>query len=308
MNKKALLLIPLCLLAACSSQKQAEEPAKLSVSDAQKEKSNKDSTIKVDDVHPTTTDPRKVKEVEDTKDNSERKPKTLKNKPTFSSDREKDDSRSKLDVDSSQNEDNPLVREANHVLAKYENRDFYEDLTAEEVKQIRDASLQEEKVPEESTYIVSRHPQNDVEDKEYTFNSFLKSYIQSDKESSDDALKAEIIEKVSAAEANTASASGASSVSLQDIANKEFYRSSVGVMSWLLFQRNGWSIDKNTIQLYDFDKTGTYQFVMQWKKGDDVMGYMMGVYYKQLRKFELSAFTMTQKGSLDNYAASHPGG
>lgn len=308
MNKKALLLIPLCLLAACSSQKPAEEPAKLSVSDAQKEKSNKDSTIKVDDVHPTTTDPRKVKEVEDTKDHSERKPKTLKNKPTFSSDREKDDSRSKLDVDSSQNEDNPLIREANHVLAKYENRDFYEDLTAEEVKQIRDASLQEEKVPEESTYIVSRHPQNDVEDKEYTFNSFLKSYIQSDKESSDDALKAEIIEKVSAAEANTASASGASSVSLQDIANKEFYRSSVGVMSWLLFQRNGWTIDKNTIQLYDFDKTGTYQFVMQWKKGDDVMGYMMGVYYKQLRKFELSAFTMTQKGSLDNYAASHPGG
>lgn len=308
MNKKALLLIPLCLLAACSSQKPAEEPAKLSVSDAQKEKSNKDSTIKVDDVHPTTTDPRKVKEVEDTKDHSERKPKTLKNKPTFSSDREKDDSRSKLDVDSSQNEDNPLVREANHVLAKYENRDFYEDLTAEEVKQIRDASLQEEKVPEESTYIVSRHPQNDVEDKEYTFNSFLKSYIQSDKESSDDALKSEIIEKVSAAEANTASASGASSVSLQDIANKEFYRSSVGVMSWLLFQRNGWTIDKSTIQLYDFDKTGTYQFVMQWKKGDDVMGYMMGVYYKQLRKFELSAFTMTQKGSLDNYAASHPGG
>jgi lipoprotein len=308
MNKKALLLIPLCLLAACSSQKKTEEPAKLSVSDSQKEKSNKDSTIKVDDVHPTTTDPRKVKEVEDTKDQGERKPKTLKNKPTFSSDREKDDSRSKLDVDSSQNEDNPLVREANHVLAKYENRDFYEDLTAEEVKQIRDASLQEEKVPEESTYIVSRHPQNDVEDKEYTFNSFLKSYIQSDKESSDDALKSEIIEKVSAAEASTASASGASSVSLQDIANKEFYRSSVGVMSWLLFQRNGWSIDKSTIQLYDFDKTGTYQFIMQWKKGDDVMGYMMGVYYKQLRKFELSAFTMTQKGSLDNYAASHPGG
>lgn len=308
MNKKALLLIPLCLLAACSSQKKTEEPAKLSVSDLQKEKSNKDSTIKVDDVHPTTTDPRKVKEVEDTKDHGERKPKTLKNKPTFSSDREKDDSRSKLDVDSSQNEDNPLVREANHVLAKYENRDFYEGLSTEEVKQIRDASIQEEKVPEESTYIVSRHPQNDVEDKEYTFNSFLKSYIQSDKESSDDALKAEIIEKVSAAEANTASASGASSVSLQDIANKEFYRSSVGVMSWLLFQRNGWTIDKNTIQLYDFDKTGTYQFVMQWKKGDDVMGYMMGVYYKQLRKFELSAFTMTQKGSLDNYAASHPGG
>lgn len=308
MNKKALLLIPLCLLAACSSQKKTEEPAKLSVSDSQKEKSNKDSTIKVDDVHPTTTDPRKVKEVEDTKDRGERKPKTLKNKPTFSSDREKDDSRSKLDVDSSQNEDNPLVREANHVLAKYENRDFYEGLSTEEVKQIRDASIQEEKVPEESTYIVSRHPQNDVEDKEYTFNSFLKSYIQSDKESSDDSLKAEIIEKVSAAESNTLSASGASSVSLQDIANKEFYRSSIGVTSWLLFQRNGWSIDKSTIQLYDFDKTGTYQFVMQWKKGDDVMGYMMGVYYKQLRKFELSAFTMTQKGSLDNYAASHPGG
>ena len=54
---------------------------------------------------------------------------------------------------------------------------------------IRTLRGSEEKLREKSNYVMQTHPQNDKDDKEYTYASFISSNIQSKTESNDSSIK-----------------------------------------------------------------------------------------------------------------------
>jgi|GEM_PF-2955680 len=192
------------------------------------------------------------------------------------------------------------------TLAKFDKSKFHEGLTDSQIKELSNARGSEEKLREKSNYVMQTHPQNDKDDKEYTYASFISSNIQSKTESNDSSIKKMIITKLRATEDKTKAFvnNRSTAYDIASVAETEFYNDYTGVTSWMIYLSNGWTIAESSIRIYDYDNNGTFQYTVEWTKNGQVMGYMMGTYYKQLNQTALKSFTMTQKGSLDNYKMS----
>ena len=271
MRKKLLLLVPMILLAAC--KKESTDPGKLVVNGHD---GSDVTTVEV------TTSGSNVEVVKDSK------------------------SSNSSSSSSSSNSNLTVKEQADATLAKFDKSKFYEGLTDSQIKELSNARGSEEKLREKSNYVMQTHPQNDKDDKEYTYASFISSNIQSKTESSDSSIKKMIITKLRATEDKTKAFvnNRSTAYDIASVAETEFYNDYTGVTSWMIYLSNGWTIAESSIRIYDYDNNGTFQYTVEWTKNGQVMGYMMGTYYKQLNQTALKSFTMTQKGSLDNYKMS----
>lgn len=274
MKKKLLLLVPMMLLAAC--KKESTDPGKLVVNGHD---GSDVTTVEV------TTSGSNVEVVKDSKSSS-----------SSSGSNSSNSANSKLTV----------KEQADATLAKFDKSKFHEGLTDSQIKELSNARGSEEQLREKSNYVMQTHPQNDKDDKEYTYASFISSNIQSKTESSDSSIKKLIINKLRASEDKTKAFVNDRSTAydIASVAETEFYNDYTGVTSWMIYLSNGWTIAESSIRIYDYDNNGTFQYTVEWTKNGQVMGYMMGTYYKQLDQTALKSFTMTQKGSLDNYKMS----
>lgn len=274
MRKKLLLLVPMILLAAC--KKESTDPGKLVVNGHD---GSDVTTVEV------TTSGSNVEVVKDSKSSS---------------------SSSSSNGSSSSNSNLTVKEQADATLAKFDKSKFHEGLTDSQIKELSNARGSEEKLREKSNYVMQTHPQNDKDDKEYTYASFISSNIQSKTESNDSSIKKMIITKLRATEDKTKAFVNDRSTAydIASVAENEFYNDYTGVTSWMIYLSNGWTIAESSIRIYDYDNNGTFQYTVEWTKNGQVMGYMMGTYYKQLDQTSLKSFTMTQKGSLDNYKMS----
>lgn len=274
MKKKLLLLVPMILLAAC--KKDSTDPGKLVVNGHD---GSDVTTVEV------TTSGSNVEVVKDSKSSNS----------------------SNRSSSSSLSNSNLTVKEqADATLAKFDKSKFHEGLTDSQIKELSNARGSQEQLREKSNFVVQTHPQNDKDDKEYTYASFISSNIQSKTESSDSSIKKMIITKLRATEDKTKAFVNDRSTAydIASVAETEFYNDYTGVTSWMIYLSNGWTIAESSIRIYDYDSNGTFQYTVEWTKNGQVMGYMMGTYYKQLDQTSLKSFTMTQKGSLDNYKMS----
>lgn len=274
MRKKLLLLVPMILLAAC--KKESTDPGKLVVNGHD---GSDVTTVEV------TTSGSNVEVVKDSKSSN---------------------SSSSSNGSSSSNSNLTVKEQADATLAKFDKSKFHEGLTDSQIKELSNARSSEEKLREKSNYVMQTHPQNDKDDKEYTYASFISSNIQSKTESNDSSIKKLIITKLRATEDKTKAFVNDRSTAydIASVAENEFYNDYTGVTSWMIYLSNGWTIAESSIRIYDYDNNGTFQYTVEWTKNGQVMGYMMGTYYKQLDQTSLKSFTMTQKGSLDNYKMS----
>lgn len=274
MRKKLLLLVPMILLAAC--KKELTDPGKLVVNGHD---GSDVTTVEV------TTSGSNVEVVKDSKSSN---------------------SSSSSNGSSSSNSNLTVKEQADATLAKFDKSKFHEGLTDSQIKELSNARGSEEKLREKSNYVMQTHPQNDKDDKEYTYASFISSNIQSKTESNDSSIKKMIITKLRATEDKTKAFVNDRSTAydIASVAENEFYNDYTGVTSWMIYLSNGWTIAESSIRIYDYDNNGTFQYTVEWTKNGQVMGYMMGTYYKQLNQTALKSFTMTQKGSLDNYKTS----
>lgn len=274
MKKKLLLLVPMILLAAC--KKESTDPGKLVVNGHD---GSDVTTVEV------TTSGSNVEVVKDSKSSNG----------------------SKSSNSSSSSNSNLTVKEqADATLAKFDKSKFHEGLTDSQIKELSNARGSEEKLREKSNYVMQTHPQNDNDDKEYTYASFISSNIQSKTESNDSSIKKMIVNKLRTSEDKTKVFvnNRSTTYDIASVAETEFYNDYTGVTSWMIYLSNGWTIAESSIRIYDYDNNGTFQYTVEWTKNGQVMGYMMGTYYKQLDQTALKSFTMTQKGSLDNYKMS----
>lgn len=274
MRKKLLLLVPMILLAAC--KKESTDPGKLVVNGHD---GSDVTTVEV------TTSGSNVEVVKDSKSSN---------------------SSSSSNGSSSSNSNLTVKEQADATLAKFDKSKFHEGLTDSQIKELSNARGSEEKLREKSNYVMQTHPQNDKDDKEYTYASFISSNIQSKTELNDSSIKKMIITKLRATEDKTKAFVNDRSTAydIASVAETEFYNDYTGVTSWMIYLSNGWTIAESSIRIYDYDNNGTFQYTVEWTKNGQVMGYMMGTYYKQLNQTALKSFTMTQKGSLDNYKMS----
>lgn len=274
MRKKLLLLVPMILLAAC--KKESADPGKLVVNGHD---GSDVTTVEV------TTSGSNVEVVKDSKSSN---------------------SSSSSNGSSSSNSNLTVKEQADATLAKFDKSKFHEGLTDSQIKELSNARGSEEKLREKSNYVMQTHPQNDKDDKEYTYASFISSNIQSKTESNDSSIKKMIITKLRATEDKTKAFvnNRSTAYDIASVAETEFYNDYTGVTSWMIYLSNGWTIAESSIRIYDYDNNGTFQYTVEWTKNGQVMGYMMGTYYKQLNQTALKSFTMTQKGSLDNYKMS----
>lgn len=277
MRKKLLLLVPMILLAAC--KKESTDPGKLVVNGHD---GSDVTTVEV------TTSGSNVEVVKDSKSSNA------------------SNSSSSSNGSSSSNSNLTVKEQADATLAKFDKSKFHEGLTDSQIKELSNARGSEEKLREKSNYVMQTHPQNDKDDKEYTYASFISSNIQSKTESNDSSIKKMIITKLRATEDKTKAFVNDRSTAydIASVAENEFYNDYTGVTSWMIYLSNGWTIAESSIRIYDYDNNGTFQYTVEWTKNGQVMGYMMGTYYKQLNQTALKSFTMTQKGSLDNYKTS----
>lgn len=274
MRKKLLLLVPMILLAAC--KKESTDPGKLVVNGHD---GSDVTTVEV------TTSGSNVEVVKDSKSSNASNSSSSSN---------------------SSNSNLTVKEQADATLAKFDKSKFHEGLTDSQIKELSNARGSEEKLREKSNYVMQTHPQNDKDDKEYTYASFISSNIQSKTESNDSSIKKLIITKLRATEDKTKAFVNDRSTAydIASVAENEFYNDYTGVTSWMIYLSNGWTIAESSIRIYDYDNNGTFQYTVEWTKNGQVMGYMMGTYYKQLDQTSLKSFTMTQKGSLDNYKMS----
>lgn len=274
MKKKLLLLVPMILLAAC--KKDSTDPGKLVVNGHD---GSDVTTVEV------TTSGSNVEVVKDSKSSN---------------------SSNRSSSSSSSNSNLTVKEQADATLAKFDKSKFHEGLTDSQIKELSNARGSQEQLREKSNFVVQTHPQNDKDDKEYTYASFISSNIQSKTESSDSSIKKMIITKLRATEDKTKAFVNDRSTAydIASVAETEFYNDYTGVTSWMIYLSNGWTIAESSIRIYDYDSNGTFQYTVEWTKNGQVMGYMMGTYYKQLDQTSLKSFTMTQKGSLDNYKMS----
>lgn len=197
---------------------------------------------------------------------------------------------------------------ASEYLSKIDDSKFYDGLSNERIEELTKARHVEEAIKMKSTLVISRHPQNEKDDEQYTHAIIIDKNLQADKEVTYDGVKNGIMDKLHKAYNDLAkmSKTSASAFDVEGIANDYFYRVQNGVMSFIIWSGNGWEMDDSSLQVYQYDND-VYQYTIAWKKDGKVMGYMMGTYYNTPKSTELVSFSMTQAGSEDNYAQKERG-
>ena len=196
----------------------------------------------------------------------------------------------------------PSIKEkASEYLNKF-GGNLHEGLSEERIAEITKWKHDEEKMNEKSTLVVSQHPQNEKDDEKFTEFTVIAKNLQATSESNSGDVKDGILEKLhkAASDLTKVAKTSASAYDVDGIANDYFYRVHTGVMSFVLWLGNDWTMDDGSLKVYKYDDD-VYQYTIAWKKGDKVMGYMMGTYYKTPKSTELVSFSMTQLGSEDNY-------
>ena len=197
---------------------------------------------------------------------------------------------------------------ASEYLKKFDDSKFYDGLSNERIEALTKARHIEEAIKVKSTLVISRHPQNEKDDDQYTHAIVIDKNLQADKEVNYDGVKNGILDKLHKAYNDLAkmSKTSASAFDMEGIANDYFYRVQNGVMSFIIWSGNDWKMDDSTLKVYQYDND-VYQYTIAWKKDGKVMGYMMGTYYNTPKSTELVSFSMTQAGSEDNYAQKERG-
>ena len=197
---------------------------------------------------------------------------------------------------------------ASEYLKKFDDSKFYDGLSNERIEALTKARHIEEAIKVKSTLVISRHPQNEKDDDQYTHAIVIDKNLQADKEVSYDGVKNGILDKLHKAYDDLAkmSKTSASAFDMEGIANDYFYRVQNGVMSFIIWSGNDWKLDDSSLKVYQYDND-VYQYTIAWKKDGKVMGYMMGTYYNTPKSTELVSFSMTQAGSEDNYAQKERG-
>ena len=183
---------------------------------------------------------------------------------------------------------------ASEYLKKFDDSKFYDGLSNERIEELTKARHIEEAIKLKSTLVISRHPQNEKDDDQYTHAIIVNKNLQADKEVNYDGVKNGILDKLHKAYNDLAkmSKTSASAFDIEGIANDYFYRVQNGVMSFIRWSGNDGDV---------------YQYTIAWKKDGKVMGYMMGTYYNTPKTTELVSFSMTQAGSESNYAQRERG-
>ena len=197
---------------------------------------------------------------------------------------------------------------ASEYLKKFDDSKFYDGLSNERIEALTKARHIEEAIKVKSTLVISRHPQNEKDDDQYTHAIVIDKNLQADKEVNYDGVKNGILDKLHKAYNDLAkmSKTSASAFDMEGIANDYFYRVQNGVMSFIIWSGNDWKMDDSSLKVYQYDND-VYQYTIAWKKDGKVMGYMMGTYYNTPKSTELVLFSMTQAGSEDNYAQKERG-
>ena len=197
---------------------------------------------------------------------------------------------------------------ASEYLKKFDDSKFYDGLSNERIEALTKARHIEEAIKVKSTLVISRHPQNEKDDDQYTHAIVIDKNLQADKEVNYDGVKNGILDKLHKAYNDLAkmSKTSASAFDMEGIANDYFYRVQNGVMSFIIWSGNDWKMDDSSLKVYQYDND-VYQYTIAWKKDGKVMGYMMGTYYNTPKSTELVSFSMTQVGSEDNYAQKERG-
>lgn len=197
---------------------------------------------------------------------------------------------------------------ASEYLKKFDDSKFYDGLSDERIEALTKARHIEEAIKVKSTLVISRHPQNEKDDDQYTHAIVIDKNLQADKEVNYDGVKNGILDKLHKAYNDLAkmSKTSASAFDMEGIANDYFYRVQNGVMSFIIWSGNDWKMDDSSLKVYQYDND-VYQYTIAWKKDGKVMGYMMGTYYNTPKSTELVSFSMTQAGSEDNYAQKERG-
>lgn len=197
---------------------------------------------------------------------------------------------------------------ASEYLKKFDDSKFYDGLSNERIEALTKARHIEEAIKVKSTLVISRHPQNEKDDDQYTHAIVIDKNLQADKEVNYDGVKNGILDKLHKAYNDLAkmSKTSASAFDMEGIANDYFYRVQNGVMSFIIWSGNDWKMDDSSLKVYQYDND-VYQYTIAWKKDGKVMGYMMGTYYNTPKSTELVSFSMTQAGSEDNYAQKERG-
>lgn len=197
---------------------------------------------------------------------------------------------------------------ASEYLKKFDDSKFYDGLSNERIEALTKARHIEEAIKMKSTLVISRHPQNEKDDDQYTHAIMIDKNLQADKEVNYDGVKNGILDKLHKAYNDLAkmSKTSASAFDMEGIANDYFYRVQNGVMSFIIWSGNDWKMDDSSLKVYQYDND-VYQYTIAWKKDGKVMGYMMGTYYNTPKSTELVSFSMTQAGSEDNYAQKERG-
>ena len=197
---------------------------------------------------------------------------------------------------------------ASEYLKKFDDSKFYDGLSNERIEALTKARHIEEAIKVKSTLVISRHPQNEKDDDQYTHAIVIDKNLQASKEVNYDGVKNGILDKLHKAYNDLAkmSKTSASAFDMEGIANDYFYRVQNGVMSFIIWSGNDWKMDDSSLKVYQYDND-VYQYTIAWKKDGKVMGYMMGTYYNTPKSTELVSFSMTQAGSEDNYAQKERG-
>ena len=197
---------------------------------------------------------------------------------------------------------------ASEYLRKFDDSKFYDGLSNERIEELTKARHIEEAIKLKSTLVISRHPQNEKDDDQYTHAIIVDKNLQADKEVNYNGVKNGILDKLHKAYNDLAkmSKTSASAFDMEGIANDYFYRVQNGVMSFIIWSGNDWTMDDSSLKVYQYDGD-VYQYTIAWKKDGKVMGYMMGTYYNTPRATELVSFSMTQAGSENNYAQKERG-
>lgn len=197
---------------------------------------------------------------------------------------------------------------ASEYLKKFDDSKFYDGLSNERIEELTKARHIEEAIKLKSTLVISRHPQNEKDDDQYTHAIIVDKNLQADKEVNYDGVKNGILDKLHKAYNDLAkmSKTSASAFDIEGIANDYFYRVQNGVMSFIRWSGNDWKMDDSSLKVYQYDGD-VYQYTIAWKKDGKVMGYMMGTYYNTPKTTELVSFSMTQAGSESNYAQRERG-
>lgn len=197
---------------------------------------------------------------------------------------------------------------ASEYLRKFDDSKFYDGLSNERIEELTKARHIEEAIKLKSTLVISRHPQNEKDDDQYTHAIIVDKNLQADKEVNYNGVKNGILDKLHKAYNDLAkmSKTSASAFDMEGIANDYFYRVQNGVMSFIIWSGNDWAMDDSSLKVYQYDGD-VYQYTIAWKKDGKVMGYMMGTYYNTPKATELVSFSMTQAGSENNYAQKERG-